>query len=107
MLHCAVECKQGARADLNNGGCSHFCHFPITENATIADMKYFKFTVVVIVVVWLFFIAEGNSLLQLFDWSSGELVGSNIVILAILGLAIYVIRLAWNHTIGQKSIPTN
>ncbi len=66
-------------------------------------MKYLKFAVVVIVIGGLFFAIEGSSLPQLLYWNTGELVGANIVILVILGLAIYLIKLAWDYTIGKKS----
>ena len=65
-------------------------------------MKYAKLLIVVLVVGLLFVYWVGPQTTYLPDWSSAQLVGYNIVTLIGLGIALFIIKLTWNYTLGKK-----
>ena len=66
-------------------------------------MKYAKLVAVVLVVGLLFVYLVGPQTAYLLDWSSAQLVGYNIVTLIELGIALFIIKLTWDYTLGKKS----
>ena len=66
-------------------------------------MKYARLVSVVLIVGILFVYLVGPQTAYLLDWSSAQLVGYNIVTLIGLGIALFIIKLTWDYTLGKKS----